>query len=298
MISGMAGAAASVSEAIPISGRAGAPRRIVIHDYAGYPFAVQLSRWLACQGHTVLYLYSEDFLPILGLKGVHHRRSTVIENWAPLDDITPQPKDNPWTRAHGVADKFVFLCAGTVGLKHNPAHLANLARAFAADLEVRVVVVSQGPGRLYLERVKASEGLDNLILLDYQPFDRLSQVLSAADVAVLLLENFASELSVPSKVYSYMCVGRPIVGAIPATNLACRIVERERAGLTVAPGDEAGFVAAARRLRADPALCRALVDRQRAYALASFNIDRVGGLFSGAIEEVIGDAVANRSKGR
>jgi glycosyltransferase involved in cell wall biosynthesis len=213
----------------------------------------------------------------------------VIENWTPLDDVSPQPKDNPWSRDHGLADKFVFLCAGTLGLKHNPAHLANLARAFSDDAEVRVVVVSQGPGRTHLEQIKAREGLDNLILLDYQAFDRLSQVLSAADVSVLLLEAYAGILSVPSKVYSYLCVGRPIVGALPTTNLACRIVERENAGLCVAPNDEAGFIAAARRLRADPALRAALVERQRPYARHAFDIDRIGARFTALFEEVAGD---------
>lgn len=233
-----------------------------------------------------LVMISSDFRKVLAEKGVRHNRSIVIENWAPLDDISPQPKDNPWSRAHGLADKFVFLCAGTLGLKHNPAHIVNLARAFADDPKVRVVVVSQGPGRTYLEGVKKQESLDALVLLDYQPFEQLSQVLSTADVSVLLLETYAGQLSVPSKVYSYLCVGRPIVGALPASNLACRIVAREKAGLTVAPDDQEGFVTAARRLRADPALCANLAKHQRDYARRTFDIERIGADFMAVIKAI------------
>ena len=239
----------------------------------------------ACGGIVVI---SEDFLAILADKGVRHPVSAVIENWAPLDELPPRPKDNAWSRQHGLADKLVFLCAGTLGLKHNPGHLVNLALAFQDDPEVRVVVVSQGPGRTFLEAAKGTQGLDNLVLLDYQPFERMPEVLASADVAVLLLETFAGALSVPSKVYSYFCAGRPILGALPPANLACRMVEREQAGLCVASEDEAGFVAAARRLRADPALRAALGARQRAHAEHAFDIDRIGERFLEVIDRVRG----------
>ena len=37
------------------------PVRIVVHDYSGHAFPVQLSRALATRGHTLLHLYSTDF---------------------------------------------------------------------------------------------------------------------------------------------------------------------------------------------------------------------------------------------
>ncbi len=36
------------------------PLRILIHDYCGHPFQIQLSRWLAKQGHRVHHVYSAD----------------------------------------------------------------------------------------------------------------------------------------------------------------------------------------------------------------------------------------------
>ena len=54
----------------------------------------------------------------------------VIENWAPLDELPLEPRDNEWSRAHGLADKRVLLYAGTLGLKHNPELLLRLAARF------------------------------------------------------------------------------------------------------------------------------------------------------------------------
>ncbi|WP_431860992.1 glycosyltransferase [Azospirillum sp.] len=246
---------------------------------------VEHAEFGAMRGSAGLVVIAPEFLPILAARGVRHPRSAVVENWAPHGEIVPRPKDNPWSRAHGLADKFVFLCSGTVGMKHNPAHLANLARAFRDDDRVRVVVVSQGLGRTWLEEVKAAERLDNLVLLDFQPFEALSDVLAAADVSVLLLEAYAGALSVPSKVYSYFCAGRAVVAAVPAANLARRLVEREHAGLCVDPADEAGFVAAARRLRHEPEMRAGMAANQIAYAADAFDIDRIGARFADILDQ-------------
>jgi glycosyltransferase involved in cell wall biosynthesis len=262
-----------------------------------------LLRWAACRflervefgtmrDAAGLVVISEDFLPVLARYGVRHPRSTVVENWAPQGEIRPLPKDNPWSRAHGLADRFVFLCAGTMGMKHNPDLLAALARSFRNDPEVRVVVVSQGIGRRWLETVKQAEALDNLLLFDFQPFETLSQVLASADVGVVVLEAFAGTLSVPSKVYSHFCSNRPILGAIPATNHAHRLIRDRKAGLCVEPTDETGFIATAMRLRQDAALRQSYADGQAAYAAEAFDIDRIGGRFSALIEECCQPAAA------
>lgn len=242
----------------------------------------------AMRSAAALVTISPDFAPLIAGYGLRHPACTMIENWAPLGEIAPRPKDNPWARRHGLADRFVFLSSGTLGMKHNPMLLAELARAFRDDDGVRVAVVSQGLGRACLEDVKARESLDNLLLFDYQPYDALSDVLATGDVAVTLLESFAGALSVPSKVYSYFCAERAILAAIGQDNLARRLIEREQAGLCVDPDDVAGFIAAARRLRVDPALRAACGRRQAAYAAETFDIQRIGPRF----EAVLRDAAA------
>lgn len=232
-----------------------------------------------------LVVISPDFVPVLAAHGVRHPRCTVIENWAPYGEITARPKDNAWARRHGLAGRFVFLCSGTLGLKHDPAPLAHLARAFRDDPEIRVAVVSQGPGRRRLEAEKARDGLDNLHLFDFQPFEDLPEVLACADVSVVLLEDYAGALSVPSKVYSYFCAERAILGAVPAANLARRLIEEQQAGLCVDPADTAGFLAAARRLRQDAGLRADLAGHQAAFAARAFDIERIGPRFLAVLEE-------------
>jgi glycosyltransferase involved in cell wall biosynthesis len=270
--------------------RIGAPFVFWVQDINSVAIARILSRKLPVIGHLVAARYAalekkllrgsaraivitEDFVPILERWGVPRARIDVVENWAPREELPPQPRDNPWARAHGLADKLVFLYSGTIGLKHDPGLLLAAAERFRDRPDIRVVVVSEGLGADWLRANGA--GLPNLVLLPFQPFADLPQVVASGDVLMAVLDPDAGIYSVPSKVLTYLCAGRPLLAAMPAENLASRIVLRESAGLVVPPGDRAAFVAAAERLAADPELRATLARNAIAFADRSFDIAKV-----------------------
>lgn len=221
-----------------------------------------------------------DFTPILATEfGVDPGRVSVVPNWAVIEELPVQPKDNAWSRRHGLHDKFVFLYSGTIGMKHNPAMLLELARKFKDDDSVRVVVVSEGIGADWLRRESVAAGLTNLLLLPYQPFAELPQLLASGDVLTGILEEEAGVFSVPSKTLSYLCAARPLLLAVPKENLAARITRDHGAGITVAPKDMEGFLAAAAFLHASPDECREFGRKARAYAEATFPIEKTATTF-------------------
>ena len=79
----------------------------------------RLEQKLVRSSHAVVCA-SDDFSPIVREFGVEARRIHVIENWAPLDEITPMDMDNDWARSHDLAGKKIVMYSGTLGLKHNP----------------------------------------------------------------------------------------------------------------------------------------------------------------------------------
>ncbi len=161
---------------------------------------------------------------------------TVIPNWAPVDEIVPVERKNDWAVEHRLDDTFTLLYSGTLGLKHNPELLVRLARGVLdAGVDARLVVVNTGPATEVL--AAEAERLDvPLTLLPFQPYERLSEVLGAGDVLVVLLEQDAGAFSVPSKTLSYLCAGRPVLGLMPAENLAAALIEKVD-GLVLAPAD-------------------------------------------------------------
>ena len=241
-------------------------------------YYVALERRLLGQSDAVVSI-TDDFRPIMAAYGVPDARHHVVENWAPLDELPVRPRRNAWAEAHGLADTRCLLYSGTLALKHNPDLLLQLALHFRDQDDVRIVVVSQGLGADWLRERRHALGLTNLVLLGFQPFDALPDVLASADVLLAVLEPDAGVFSVPSKVLSYLCAGRPVLLAVPPENLAAKIVDRHDAGVVVAPTDAAGFVAAADRMMREAALRERLGANGRRYAERTFDLDRITDTF-------------------
>lgn len=220
---------------------------------------------------------TEDFVPLLTDWGVAPERIAVIENWAPIDDIPSLARETTWSRDHGLWDRKTLIYAGTLGLKHDPGQLLALARRLKRRGDARLVVLSEGVGADYLRRHGGE--LESLRVFPFQAFDRFPEILASADVLVAILEPDAGIFSVPSKILSYFCAGRPVLASIPERNLAARLIDRNEAGLVVEPGDIAGFLAAAERLLDEPEAALAMGRNARAHAEANFSIDRVAARF-------------------
>lgn len=230
---------------------------------------------------------TDDFAETLEGWGVTADDRTVIENWAPLEDIPLRPQENDWRREQGLGDRFTYLYTGTLGLKHRPELLYELAAQCVDDADV--VVISEGMGEARLRELQSEKPLPNLKLLPFQPFDRYPEVIASADVLVALLEPSAGQFSVPSKVLSYLCAGRAVLGAIPPQNLAARTVERAGAGLVVSPTDEEAFLLAAKRLRTEDVQREEAGRRARAYAEATFDTGVIADRFSDVIYNSLGE---------
>jgi colanic acid biosynthesis glycosyl transferase WcaI len=179
-------------------------------------------RWCSRRAAAVVVI-AESFVDVHREWGTSGK-TTVIPNWAPLDEICPVERKNDWAVEHGLDDVHTLLYSGTLGLKHNPELLVQLARkVIDSGTPVQLVIVNEGPCEQVL-RDEAARLDVPLTLLPFQPYDRLSEVLGSGDILVVLLEQDAGAFSVPSKTLSYLCAGRPILGLMPAENLAATLV--------------------------------------------------------------------------
>ncbi|MFL6156082.1 MAG: glycosyltransferase family 4 protein [Marmoricola sp.] len=240
-------------------------------------------RWCSHRAAAVVVI-AESFV------AVHRRwgtadKTVVIPNWAPLDEIYPVPRANAWSAEQGLDDTRTLLYSGTLGLKHNPALLVGLADAVrAAGTPVHLVVVNQGPAEPVL-RAEAARLDVPLTLLPFQPYERLSEVLGTGDVLVVLLEQDAGAFSVPSKTLSYLCAGRPVLGLMPAENLASQLVGAVD-GCVLPPNADSLHAAAAwvRGVLADPEEQVRLGKQSRALAEREFALEGCADRF----EEILG----------
>jgi colanic acid biosynthesis glycosyl transferase WcaI len=112
--------------------------------------------------------------------------------------------------------------------------------------------------------------------VDYQDASRLGEVLASADLHVVPLRTGLGAVSVPSKAYSIMAAGRPILAAIDADSEVARIVTTVACGQVVAPDSSSAFIEALRKMLSDPAELSAMGARGRLWVVEHASPEAVG----------------------
>jgi len=251
---------------------------------AGKMYA-RMEKTLLCKSDAVVCI-APEFREMLDSDGVDARKTFVIENWAPLDEIRPMPHDTAWLREHRISGKFCFMYSGTLGMKHKPELLLELAKRFEARGDVVTVVVAQGAGADWLQN-NAHVRPGSLLVVPFQPYERVSEVLGSADVLITLLDRDCGAFAVPSKTLAHLCARRPLLVAAPKSNLASKIVRRASAGEVVEPDDTQGFLSAAVALFENEPLRKMYASHARAYAERTFAITNIGQHFLEVIDFVL-----------
>ncbi|MCU1351511.1 MAG: glycosyl transferase, group 1 [Acidimicrobiales bacterium] len=180
----------------------------------------------------------------------------VIPNFIDTRWIRPSERENAYRREHGLEGKTVVMYAGNIGLSQSLDLVLAAATHLVDDPGVAFVINGGGSARAGLEQ--RARGLPNVTFVDMAPKARLPEVLAAADVHVVPLKSGLARSSVPSKLYSILAAGRPLVASVdPGTEVA-RTVEQAGAGLAVAPDDPEAFTKAVVQLVAHPAEAAAM----------------------------------------
>ncbi|QNI30268.1 glycosyltransferase family 4 protein [Alloacidobacterium dinghuense] len=253
-------------------------RRQKILANIGGAYYESLEKKLLRQSDSIVCI-SDSFVDYVKDWGIEEEKIHLIENWSPLDEITPMSKDNPWARENGVAQKFCFMYSGTLGMKHRPELLLCLAKHLDATREAILIVNAAGAGADWLRDQTKDISPEAFRLHPFQPYERLSEVMATADVLIALLDSDAGKFAVPSKTLAYLCAARPILMAAPNVNQAAKVIQAAKAGLLVSPDSPEDFVFAARKFIDNPHERAAYAKQARAYAERNFNIGHIADRF-------------------
>jgi len=200
-------------------------------------------------------------------KGAPASRVHVIHNWADCEAIVPGSKDNSFSRAHGLADRFVVMHSGNVGLSQNLDVLIEAAARLQSKEKLVVVIVGDGARRPALEREVERRGLANVRFLPYTPKDRLHGAFASADAFVVSLKAGIEGYIVPSKVYGILAAGRPFVAAVDESCEVAAIARDHACGVLAQPNDPDSLAASIVSLYDNPHEAHAMGERARRAAL-------------------------------
>ena len=222
-------------------------------------------------------------------KGVDPARIRVIPNWGDAERITPQPRDNPWAREHGLTDRFVVMHSGNVG---HAQDLDTLIRAAALlrDLDdLRIVIV--GTGARYVELSSLADVLevDSVSFLPYQPREVLPESLGSADVHFVGLARGLAGFIVPSRIWGVLAAGRPVLAAADEDSETVALVRETECGIAVPPGEPLRLAEAIRACHDGMYDLEAMGRRARAYAEAKADRSFAVARYRAVLDEVRDD---------
>ncbi|MBP1851358.1 WcaI family glycosyltransferase [Rhizobium halophytocola] len=153
-------------------------------------------------------------------KGVRPERISIVRNWVDLSYIFPLKGESPYRAELGYQpDHFVVLYSGNIGAKQGLNILLDAADRLQHEPRLKFVVAGEGPAKSELMQRYAH--LANVRFLPFQPYERLNEFLSMADLHALPQEKGAADLVLPSKLGGMLASGKQIVvTADPGTELA------------------------------------------------------------------------------
>lgn len=206
---------------------------------------------------------------VCGTYGPDEKRVSIVSNWADGDMLKPKPKSqSSFAQKHGLVDPFTVLYSGNLGLYYEYETLLQAA-AILSEENFRLVFVGAGGRKAWLAEQIQQRGLKNTLLLPYVPSSELPDSLTACDASLVTIAQGIEGISYPSKLYSALAVGKPILAlSEPKSDLRDE-VEGEDVGRWFAVGDGVALAEGIRAMMRDTrrndeqgAKARALFERK------------------------------------
>ena len=200
---------------------------------------------LSYRRSSAVTVLSEDLADNVRAKLPMGRRGDVhvIPNFVDTEQLRPADRMTTYRTQLGIGSEPVVLYAGNVGFSQSLDLVLAAARALP---DVTFLINGEGAARSTLEHDAA--GIPNVRFGDFQPAERLNEVLATGDVHVVPLRRGLGRVSVPSKTYSILAAGRPVVAAIDPGTEVPRMLTASGGGIAVPPDDPVAFTAAVREL--------------------------------------------------
>jgi glycosyltransferase involved in cell wall biosynthesis len=181
---------------------------------------------------------------LLRYKGLTRERICFIPNWATLaPGVRPIDPANPYRRSRA---RFVVGLSGNLGFTHDPDIVFEAARALRDDSDIHFMLSGWGIGFERLKQMQAGANLPNVSLVERVPEQDLEAFLSAADAWLIPYRKDLAGVSVPSRFYNLLAIGRPVILVSEANAEAALTVSEHNLGWVVEPGKSDDLASAVR----------------------------------------------------
>jgi glycosyltransferase involved in cell wall biosynthesis len=197
-----------------------------------------------------------------GLKP-HH--VTIIHNWADDNFIKPiDKKDNPFIKENNLQDKFIVQYSGNLGASYELEFIIDTARMIK-DEDIVFLFIGDGVKKGKLQAMVKEYSLKNVVFMPYQKKENLPYSLTASCVSLVTYDHNLDGLLMPSKLYSILASGKPVIAFCKKDSEVGHIVREAECGYLIEDNYAAEFAEKIILLKNNEALRLALGKNARLY---------------------------------
>jgi len=229
----------------------GARSVLIMHDL--YPDVLIMAGLLkpdslpamAMRGLNALMFRALDAVVVIGrdteklllrYRGMNRENIHFIPNWATLErGVRAVDPDNPYRRP--LSAGFIVGLSGNLGFTHDPVIVFEAARLLRDDKDIHFLLSGWGVGFDQLKAMQSEAKLPNVTVVDRVEDEQLETFLSAADAWIIPYRRNVAGVSVPSRFYNLLAIGRPVILVSEADAEAALTVTEHDVGWVVEPGN-------------------------------------------------------------
>jgi glycosyltransferase involved in cell wall biosynthesis len=176
----------------------------------------------------------------------------VIPLWAE-PALAPTGDDRSWREKAGLNGGLLLLYAGNMGVMHPLEPLLEAMRDLRST-EVSLVVAGDGVRAEEWRRLAVDWGLRRVRFVGFLPGPDFASAVASADAAVVPLGPGLERLAVPSRAYTFMSAGCPVIALMEPQSDLATFVNRHGAGWSASSVED--LVALIQQLSDHPERCQ------------------------------------------
>lgn len=224
---------------------------------------------------TKISVIAEGFVDNLLRKGVEASKMVQIPNWVDVNFIRPMPKEgNAFRATHNLQDKFVVLYSGNIALTQGLETVIKAASKLRHISDIVFVIVGEASGLQRLQQECQEHGADNVLLLPFQPREKLPEMLAAADVGLVIQKKNVISFNMPSKIQVLLASGRALVASVPDNGTAAKAIRKSNGGIVVPPEEPQALADAVLDLYQSPEKVNSLGYNSRKFAVENYSFEQ------------------------
>jgi len=203
------------------------------------------------------------------------------------DKLLPRDKaSNPFIMQNGLTGKFIVLYSGKLGYGHNISAFLKAAEMLRNEAEIEFVFIGKGPRCAEVEKA-IKDGASNVKLFPYQSEELFPYSMACGDVGIVSQEERLAHLFLPSKTYSMMACGMPVIGLCSNKDDLKELLEESGAGYAITDGNAAKLAEYVLKLYKDRELQQQLSLKARIYIEENYSEEAVIDKYRNVFDKVI-----------